>query len=430
MKFIKTNLIITCCSLLFLLSSCQKEFSNLVETNVVSKKASTNNLLLASLPKPCIQRSLVAGQNTIVGTVDVAVGIKGELYLTYNITKPNVYLLQIHADIFETIEQFKGDRKISGGGAVPGKFNYSNTFTAESKTTSYTVVIPKSYVDQNAVNGKLFIATHATLSTGDSAWAGITKDSSKGTSLENAYQFPGANWSVYFDFNTSECSGVDFTFAWEDLQNHGNDGDYNDLVVMANGLRTGNDLKLTFKISARGAWNDHQFKIRIPKTGITGILDANSGQSSYTTDGNDYIITIFSSTKFAMQANGAPYDQANVFLQYPCVAFGVKEITLQVNEDFEYNTSKPYLPFISVYPSGAAPYGGGNYDLSIYDFSGQDTWTSASGNVYPNGVIIPRTWRWPLEGVNIAGPYPSFPADNWAGNLANASLTFDPNRCL
>lgn len=427
MRINKTNLI-AMCGFLLAFSSCQKE--NLpLDADTSTQAISTNSLNTTALPTPCIQRSLVAGQNTIVGTVDVAVGQNGDMYLTYNITKPNVYLLEVHADIFKTVEQFKAAKKISGGGAVPGKFKFSSSFSGQSKTTSYTVVVPKAYVDQNSVNGKLNIVTHAALSTGDTAWAGMVTNGTKGTSLVNASQFPGANWSVYFTFDVLECNGVDFTFAWEDLQNQGNDGDYNDLVVQANVLRNGEDLKLTFKLVARGAFNDHQFKIRIPKTGITSILGT-ADQSSYTEEGNDYIITLFSSTKFALPANiGSTFDQVNVFNQFACVPFAVKEITLKVNSDFVFNTSKPYSPFISVYPSGAAPYGGGNYDLTIFEFTGQDTWTSPSNAVYPNGIIIPRTWRWPLEGVNITGPYPSFPANNWASNLANASLTFDPNRC-
>ena len=429
MKTMKTNLTLFC-SFLLIIISCKKEVLS-PDTEVNSQSVLINGLTPIPITQtPCIQRSLVAGQNTIVGTVDVATGALGEVYLTYNVTKPNVYLLEVHADIFKSIEQFKADKKISSGGAIPGKFKYNNIFTTNSKTTSYTVIIPKAYVDQNSVNGLLFVTTHAKLSTGDSAWAGITIDSSKGSSLENARQFPGANWSVYFDFNVTTCSDVDFTFAWEDLQNQGNDGDYNDLVVQANVLRRNNELKLSFKLVARGAFNDHQFKIRIPKAGIVSILGTDGNQSSYTIDGNDYIVTLFSSTKFALPSIGVPYDQVNVFTQFPCVPFAVKEITLQVNSDFVFNTSNPYSPFISVYPSGSAPFGGGNYDLSIFDFSGQDTWTSPSGKVYPNGVIIPRTWRWPLEGINISGPYPSFPANNWAGNLANISQTFDPNRCL
>ncbi len=418
------------CGVLMALSSCQKDFST-PDQSAISKTVTAGGLTLTSqIPTPCIQRSLVAGQNTIVGTVDVAMGNQGELYLTYRITKPNVYLLEVHADIFRSIQQFQQDKKITGGGAVPGKFQYANAFTTQSKTTSYTVIIPKAYVDKYMVNGMLFIATHAALSTGDTAWAGITKDGTKGSSLEDARQFPGSNWSVYFDFNTSQCQGMDFTFAWEDLKDLRNDGDYNDLVMQADGLRTGNELKLTFKIAARGAFYDHQFKIRIPMTGITGILGTDGIQSSYTNDGTDYIITVFGSTKTSLPNNGAPYDTANSFLGYACVPFAVKEITLQVNGDFVYNTSKPYIPFLSVYPSGAAPYGTDIYDLYVYDISGRDTWTSEDGKVYPNGIVIPRTWRWPLENVNINGPYPLFPANNWAGTLTNASLTFDPNGCL
>lgn len=430
MKKFKLNLVLVC-SLLFAISSCKKETS-ITESGAVSKTNLRSKITLDPLTdaEPCMQRSLVAGQHTLVGTVDVSVGKLGDLILTYHITKANVYLLEVHADVFKSLDEFKADKKISGGGAVPGKFTYSNTFTSASKTTSYTVVIPKEYVVQNSINGVINIATHASLSTGDTAWAGITKSSSQGVSLENAHQFPGANWSVYFDFDLNRCSDVDFTFAWEDLQNQGNDGDYNDLVIQANNYRRNDVLKLTFKIAARGAYNDHQLKIRLPKTGITAILGTDGGQSSYTTDGNDYVITIFGSTKFAMSNNGLNWDFANSYNEQPCTPYAVKEITLMVDDNFQYNTSKPYQPFISVYPSGAAPFGGGNYDLYIYELSNRDQWTSPEGDVYPNGIVIPRTWRWPLETIKITRPYPLFPANNWAGTLADESLTYDPNRCL
>lgn len=381
-----------------------------------------------SLPDPCIQRCLVAGQNMNVGTVDVAVNGAGDLLVTYKITAPNVYLLETNADVFSSVEQFRQEKKLNNGGAVPGKFNFKKIFQSKEKATSYTVVIPKAYVDNYGSSGCVSIATHAALSNGETAWAGICSDTPLSRSFENAQQFPGKNWSVYFTFCLDECKGKDFTYAWEDLRNDGNDADYNDLIIQTDAIRNGNVLKLKFFATARGAGFDHEFKIKIPKQGIVGIKGVNGElDPAYILDGLNYIITIFSSTKAALPTNNV-LPHTNTFPYLDCVPYGTKEIILEVDNSFIYNTSTPFGPFITVFPSGQAGVGE-SYDLSIFDLTGQHTWTSPDGKIYPNGILIPKDWSWPVEQQHITGPYPDFPKLNWAANLAKSSLTYDKDKC-
>ena len=62
-----------------------------------------------------------------------------------------------------------------------------------------------------------------------------------------------------------------------------------------------------------------------------------------------------------------------------------------------------------------------------------DTWVATDGQRYPNGILIPSDWKWPLESMPITGPYPNFmsltvgfnplwPTTPAAGYLAMTSL--------
>jgi LruC domain-containing protein len=373
------------------------------------------------VPAPCATVTLVAGQHTAVGTVDAAVS-NGDLYVTYTVTSPGIYLSEIHLDIFTSIAQLQAAKKLSGGGAIPGKFAYKQSFTAGSRTTTYTVVVPKAAVDR--LNSDcFFIASHAALSNGETAWGGLTRPTPTGVSLDAAKQFPGANWSVYFEFCKSECNkAVDFTYAWEDLNGSTNDSDYNDLVVQSGITRSSSEMKIDFMLTARGASFGHKFRFKIPMVGITGIF----GADSYTNDGTYYYVTVFEDDRVAFPGN---YPNVAVGT---CTPFVKKSVTLATTSGFVYNAAVPYEPFITImYPNTTTPV----YDLYIYEVSNRDTWTSTDGKVYPNGILIPADWRWPLESVNIRIPYPNFTSltegftPNWASNLADPSKTFDKSTC-
>ncbi|MBO0358192.1 LruC domain-containing protein [Hymenobacter sp. BT186] len=357
------------------------------------------------------------------GTVDVALDANF-LYVTYNITAPNVYLLETHLDVFDNITAFRNAKKLSGGGAIPGKFAYKASFSAGARKTSYTATIPRSVVD-GLPRDCFFIASHAALSNGETAWGGLCSESGNGVSLNNAAQFPGANWSTYFEFCKSGCNGpVDFTYAWEDLRNTGNDADYNDLVIKSDVTKTSNMMQIKFTAAARGAGYDHAFKFNIPKTGIpqgsAGIFGASSVQDM----GTYFTVTVFPSTKTALPSAGSS-GFANTVPSEPCVAPNEHTVTIAIDGSFPYNAARPYEPFISVYTSGMAS-GTPAYDLNVYGVSTPaDTWTDTDGDVYPNGILIPSDWKWPLENVRITAAYPNFRSitDGFNPNWANTAPT-------
>lgn len=388
---------------------------------------------------PCKSVCLVAGRHMDVGTVDVAMAGE-DLLVTYNISEPGIYLEEIHLDIFAGIDQFKCHRKLSHGGAIPGKFSFKASWDQDEKIAKHTVKIPASYLDDIIGDADcFFIATHAALSNGETAWGGLCEKSDKGVSLDIAKQFPGANWSVYFEFCPEECTtSIDFTYAWEDLRDMPNDADYNDLVIQSDVIKSEDELKISFLASARGALYDHSFKIRIPMAGITGIFGVEDHDRDITDDGTNYIITVFRSTKKVLPDEFI--DSKNIFANTDprdnTCGTAVAEITFTIDDSFHYDADKPYDPFITVWPSEVAGTGG-SYDLNIWELHNGDdtgsTWTKG-GEEYPNGILIPRDWKWPLELQHITGPYPNFKSitegwnKNWADNLADDSLVWSCNQ--
>lgn len=403
-----------CLSLTF--QSCNKE----VET-VLPTQSSTADV--TTVPATCKSVCLVAGRTMYVGTVDVALDAN-YLYVTYNITKPGVYLLETHADIFDTQQNFRNAKKLSGGGAIPGKFAYKASWRASDRKTSYTVTIPRTAVD--ALGANCFnIASHAALSNGETAWGGLCTETRNGVTLNGADQFQGANWGTYFSFCKDACAGpADFTYAWEDLRNTGNDADYNDLVIKSAITKTNALMEIKFTASARGAGYDHAFKFTIPKTGVDNVYV--TPPSSVQDNGMFYTVTVFPSTKAALPGSGAS-GFANTVAAETCVNPAVQSVSIAINSAFLYNPARPYEPFISVYTSGTAT-GTPSYDLDIYDLVAKtgDTWTDA-GKAYPNGILIPADWKWPLEQTRITLPYPTFTSltdgftTTWADVLADPS---------
>jgi len=370
-------------------------------------------------PTPCTSVCLVAGQHMLVGTVGAAMAANGDLLVTYSVTKPGVYLLETHLDVFTSIAQLQAARKLSGGGAIPGKLAFKQSFTLGARVQTYTVTVPKAYLDRVNPTGRdcFYIGSHAALSNGETAWGGMCSESTTGTtSLGSALQFPGNNWGVYFEFCKSTCTqrAIDFTYAWEDLNldGNGNDRDYNDLVVKSSVAQSPSNLRMSFIASARGASFDHRFSVKIPKAHITGIFgSAGDPAPSFTQDGTYYYITVFESTKQALPGVGA-YQFANTIASESCVTPAQKAIVLET-DGFNFS-SMNYIfePFITVTPfanSGNPPYDLYIHEVSVAKGNGRnDTWVATDGQRYPNGILIPADWKWPLESMPITGPYPGF----------------------
>lgn len=442
---IKISWLVSALALALSFQSCNKEDKSAMPSPTAASQAQ------GAVVVPCKEVCLVAGQNTRVGTVGV--GVDGDnIVVTYTITAPNVYLMEAHVDLFDNLADFGRARKLSGGGAIPGKFAFQQSFSSGSRTTTYTATIPKAYADNlNSSDGCYYVATHAALSTGDTAWGGLCTSTPTGVTLNGALQFPGSNWGVYFEFCKSMCPQtittlpINFTYAWEDLNGSGNDADYNDFVVQANVVKSQAEMKITFLATARGAGFDHKFRFKIAKTGIVGGIAGISGASSVTQDATNYYVTVFESTKAALPPSpGASFANTEP-RQTACTPFAYKEVKLAIDSTFPYNSAIPYEPYLSVYRSGDATSGLPNYDLYIYQLSNRDTWTTTDGKLYPNGIVIPSDWRWPYEnvsingrtsGVTIAGaPYPSFTSIDegftplWYNNLANPAATFNKTIC-
>ena len=373
-------------------------------------------------PDPCKQVCLVAGQHMNVGSVDVAVQ-GNDLIVTYNILEEGIYLEEVHLDIFVSEDEFKAAKKISNGGAIPGKFEYKMSWSADDMVTSHSVLIPEEYI--NEVTGGencFFVASHAALSNGETAWGGICNESEKGVTLVDALQFPGNNWSVYFEFCMDDCvSPIDFTYAWEDLKNSGNDADYNDLVIQSDVLKTPSQLIIDFYASARGAAYDHAFKIKVPKLGVISI----TGNDGIDSDPNFWYVTVFPSTKVALPAEGiAPHAFAanTAANDTDCEPTASAQIVINIDGTFVYDENVPYEPFITVFPTNNDD----PYDLYVWEISWTDTWIK-DGKEYPNGILIPDDWQWPIERNIITSAYPNFSSitdgwnPDWAEYLADPS---------
>ncbi len=425
-KFGTKILAITLIASLTAFWGCQQPSDEDVDLDSLSLK---NGLTEQPIQDICTSVCLVAGQYMYVGSVNV--GMYGDdLQIQYEITEPGIYLLEAHADIFDSLDEFKDLKKSNNGGATPGKFTYKATWKSSEMKTTYTFTIPASYFEEVGIEDDcFFIATHAKLSNGETAWGGLCEESDKGVSLDDTYEF-GNNWSTYFEFCKEECTTeIDFTYAWEDLNKDwvngitGNDGDYNDLVIKSNVIKSPDELQIVLHAVARGASYNHAFKIMVPKAGIVGGMAGIDGAASITENGNYYSLTIFASTKTALPEEGySPYQfAANTVKTDPnCTPNTTVVVTIAIDENFPFDSNMPYYPFITVHPGHPLA-----YDLNVYslaEYSGLesgDSWIGENGEIYPNGIIIPSDWQWPYEKTYIGTAYTSFTSitatfsDNW-----------------
>jgi hypothetical protein len=117
---------------------------------------------------------LISGQNTVVGNVTVA-NDDEFVYVTYNITDPNVKISQVHMYIGDSTEIPANN----SGNPIPGQFPNKITFKKVT-VSSYTFAFPAADIEN-----VFSVAAHAVVN-GQTAWG-------EGTPFPNADQ-----WGMYF----------------------------------------------------------------------------------------------------------------------------------------------------------------------------------------------------------------------------------------
>lgn len=400
------GLVLSALALSLTLQSCAKKASDL-PSPIEETVAQADFTSLQGNASSCTQSvCLVAGGHTNVGTVNTELDGKGNLLITYT---SRVAIEEVHADVFTTLAAFSAAGKMFWGNPIPNRFAYEQSSCRSAYT--YTLTIPASVV--SCLPAQFNVAAYAELVNGQKAWGGAcTQNQNCGSTSSGAGAFPGLDYATYFGFEKKQCTqDVSFTYAWEDLINQYNDLDYNDLVIQSKVLYTNTSsvkkLDLTFLAEARGASFDHKFKFRIPKTAVVSVAGATA------VDGADgyYYVTVFESTRAALPGT-ATNVTANTVATEPSRTPVSKTVTVLLSSSYVYNGAKPYEPFISVYTSGDALAGTpADYDLYVKEVTnrpGMDTFVyTANGKTYPNGILIPADWKWPLEMQLIAGPYPA-----------------------
>ena len=435
LSYAKFGWLLPAFGLMLSIQSCQKES----EVAAPSAGASSSEVTAGG---GCRSVCLVAGQHTPIGTVDVAKNTSGGIDITYNSTAPN-YLREVHLDIFTSTAQLKNAKKLSGGGAIPGKFAFSRSFTTDvtSTTFSFTLAQLQAALGTTTVDC-FYIAAHAAVSTGtgETAWAGACTG-------DGNFAFDGANWGTYFQFCMSSCDAprpVRASYAWEDLASNGNDADYNDLVIESNNTTVGTTMTLQFTAVARGSSYDHAFRFRIPNTGAT------VGGSGITSEvvGGYRVVTVFPSTIAALPPSG-PSGAHNTVKEEPCNGSASASVTITGN----LPSLSAIEPFISVYTDPTHAPGtvgaGTTYDLYVKNISPSMPGTfiyranpndpGYSDNLlqpretqeFPNGIVTPADWKYPQERVAIFLAYPNSTSItagfnlNWAAGATNPLYFFN-----
>lgn len=226
--------------------------------------------------------------------------------------------------------------------------------------------------------------------------------------------------------NTFDSADGWVTLAYEDLYPNTGDGDYNDMVVRYhveenyNANQELESIRLQFEPTARGAGYNHSFNLS-----LDGELDSSNNITTITnpsfegdalisvtytnTDGNSHVynnidkeddITIFHNTRSVLQGFANVYSNEDWI--YPKFTTTV-DITLANPELNNYadrgsDSLLWYRPFLSVNNT--------NSDIDLVAINQADGMIDTSGN--PFGLLIPYTWEWPLERVNIKEAYPYF----------------------
>jgi LruC domain-containing protein len=216
------------------------------------------------------------------------------------------------------------------------------------------------------------------------------------------------------------------TLAYEDLYPSVGDGDYNDMVVRYhveedyNANQELESVTLQFEPMARGAGYNHSFNLSLDgeidksRNATTETNEAFVGDAlisvSYahengnTTVKNNYNkaedISVFSNTRAALEgfANVYPNDDWVTAKYTTKIEITLANPELNLYSDRGSDGLLWYRPFLSVNNT--------KQDIDLYAVNEGDGMIDSNGN--PFGLLVPETWEWPLERVNINDAYPFF----------------------
>ena len=131
--------------------------------------------------------TLYAGQNTAVGVVSLWNDLD-TLYVTYAMDASNPwFLLETHLAVATSLADIPQAR----GNPIPGHFAYSQCHGGQTKLYTYEIPLP----DDWDASQLLYVAAHAAISGGETAWAGTEV---------GGIDFPGKNWATYFTYGLEQ----------------------------------------------------------------------------------------------------------------------------------------------------------------------------------------------------------------------------------
>lgn len=199
--------------------------------------------------------------------------------------------------------------------------------------------------------------------------------------------------------------------GFEDLQEQGNDLDYNDIVLGYRLTGNGDVLKLDILPVARGAGFDHRFELVFQEGEVDGVTG--SGSSMFNVDGKT-VVVLHDGTN-----NAFGHKFVNVSCDGNTQEYSVQEFEIDITEDFVYYFDKPLKPCLHTIP-GEDPV----YNLFLWEWNDDGQSVFEHGDVYyPNGIITPHDWTegimwdYPQERHSILVGYPNFSdVDNWDPN--------------
>jgi hypothetical protein len=171
----------------------------LVSEGTVNRNAQSR----ASLDDPCIVVDLVAGQNTVVGTVTID-KTETDLVLTYA-TNPDWEINLTHMSIGDCNEQWVPET--GSGNPKVGKFEHTEPHSTNINEVVYHISLEVLPDDTDLY----CFAAHAEVtgpSGGETAWAGQISEDSSGGGVTEGYtvrSFDGRNWATYIEAEQSAC---------------------------------------------------------------------------------------------------------------------------------------------------------------------------------------------------------------------------------